>query len=195
MSFGSYFPAGVWPAAVWRRPNAYATSGSVRRLRERAEERQSEDTSRTSPLSHQVGKYVSIFLGCFLDDLGRKPGRRRSFIPVERFQVVAHELFVEAWRIFARNVDIRRPETGGVWCKALVDQDDFAVAKPELEFGVCDDDVPGGSVEAAFTVKGQAEVAHDRCLLGPENIAAFWPGDIFIMTGGCFGCRREDRHG
>src|SRR5690606_24434398 len=83
-----------------------------------------------------------------LDHIGRQLWPRSFFVPVERFEMIAHELFVEGWWADAFAVAVGRPEARGIRCQSLVDEVQRAGRiNAELELGVGDDD-------AAFTCVG-----------------------------------------
>ena len=65
--------------------------------------------------------------------------RGRRLVPVECFEIIAHELLVKTGLWPARLVMIRRPEPGRVRSQRLVDQDGLAVENAELELRVGDD--------------------------------------------------------
>ena len=82
----------------------------------------------------------AIFRGRLLDDLRGNRGAGRRFVPIERLEIIAHELFVEAGRALPDDVLIRRPETRGIRRETFVDQEQFAADRSEFEFRVGDDD-------------------------------------------------------
>src|SRR5437899_854442 len=53
---------------------------------------------------------LHIFCGGARDDVAGELRGRRALGPVERLEIIAHELFVEARRAFADDVLIGRPE-------------------------------------------------------------------------------------
>src|SRR5207248_1098936 len=75
-------------------------------------------------------------------DFRRQRRCRRSFVPSECFQVIAHELFVEAGLAPARAVLVGGPEAGRIRREHLIDQDELALEQSELELGVCNENSP-----------------------------------------------------
>ncbi len=61
-------------------------------------------------VTRQAAKCLKIFRRRFLDHILRQTWRRRSLVPIERLQIIAHELFVEAGRALSYDVFIFRPE-------------------------------------------------------------------------------------
>src|SRR5208282_5212766 len=51
----------------------------------------------------------------------RQSGPRRTLVPVERLEIIAHELLVEARRTRAGTVSVGRPEARGIRGQHLVD--------------------------------------------------------------------------
>src|SRR5512138_1685428 len=65
----------------------------------------------------------------------------RPLVPIQSFEVVAHELFVEARRAFTHPIGIDGPESGRVWRQCLVDEREMSgLVQPELELRIRDDD-------------------------------------------------------
>jgi hypothetical protein len=63
------------------------------------------------------------------------------FVPVQRFEIVAHELFVEGRRAAADTVRVDRPEARRIRRQSFVDERErTGRMDSELEFGVGDDD-------------------------------------------------------
>ena len=58
----------------------------------------------------QAAKCFEIFRGRFFDHILRQARRRRSLVPVERLQIITHELFVETGRTLSEGVLVLRPE-------------------------------------------------------------------------------------
>ena len=92
-------------------------------------------------LTRSTAAAPRVLLAGLGDDLRRQLRPRRLLVPVQRLQVVAHELLVEARRAAAGAVGVRGPEPRGVGRQRLVDQRQrAALIDAELELGVGDDD-------------------------------------------------------
>src|SRR5689334_23333410 len=91
-------------------------------------------------MSRQPRVPVEILLACLADDFGRQRGCGGRLVPVECFEVIAHELLVEARRADAECILICWPEARRIGREALVDQDNAAAENPELEFRIGNDD-------------------------------------------------------
>src|SRR6266566_2193126 len=65
--------------------------------------------------------------------VGRQHGSGRRFVPIEGFEVITDELFVETRLAFARLILVRGPETGGIGSKEFINQNKFAVEQAEFE--------------------------------------------------------------
>ena len=130
------------------------------------------------------------------DDFGRQARPGRTLVPVERLEVVAHELLVEARRAASRRVGIRRPEARRVGRQRLVDQRQrAALVDAELELRVGDDDAARRARGRRRT--GTARVAVSRTCsasAGPSSASTCVEADVLVVlarTG--LGRRREDR--
>ena len=110
--------------------------------------RDDSDTLGQFRAGHRLEGFA-IFRGRLLDDLGGQGWAGRSLVPIERLEIIAHELFVETRRALADDVLIRRPETRGIGRETFVDQEQFAVDRAEFEFCVGDDDSAFRGVFAA----------------------------------------------
>src|SRR6187399_621620 len=72
---------------------------------------------------------LDVFLARFLNDVVWKGRHRWLLVPANRFQVVAHELLVEARLRTAGGVRVARPEARGIRCQRFVDQDNLALVR------------------------------------------------------------------
>ncbi len=133
-----------------------------------------------------------VFGAGALDDVLREVGGGWGFIPGEGFQIIADELFIEAGGADAEAVFGLRPEPGGVWGEALVNEDDLVVPEAEFEFGIGDEDAFLGGVGAAGFVEADGVIANDLSGGGAEDLAALFPGDVFVVTAGGLGGRGEE---
>src|SRR6266542_3371551 len=85
-------------------------------------------------VTRQAAKCLEVFCRRLLDHILRQTWRRRSLVPIERLQIIAHELFVEAGRALSDDVFIFRPEPRRVRGEALIDQKKFSIDRAKLEF-------------------------------------------------------------
>src|SRR5947209_366748 len=93
-------------------------------------------------------------------DCGRERRRGRPFVPVERFQVVAHVLFVERALRMPRLIRARGPEARRVGRQSFVNQNDLAITvAAELKLGVGDDDTARARAGFGFTIERERGVA------------------------------------
>src|SRR5580692_10483949 len=82
---------------------------------------------------------LAVLVAGACDDLGRQFRSRCLLVPVERLEIVAYKLFVEARRADALAVAVGGPETRGVRRQHFVDQREAPVAvDPEFKLGVGD---------------------------------------------------------
>ena len=70
--------------------------------------------------------------------------RGRRFVPVEGFQIIADELFIETGRALSNHILVFRPETRRIRRKTFVNQQQLPVERTDFDFSVGDND-------AAFT--------------------------------------------
>ena len=115
-------------------PNASSTDSTTGRRARPALQR----------LSRQSLVSFDVFVSCSGHHIRRQPRRGRRFVPVERLQVIAHELFIETGRALPNHILVLRPETRRIRRKTFVNQQQLPVQCAELEFCVGDND-------AAFT--------------------------------------------
>ena len=104
-----------------------------------------------------------------------------------RFEVVAHELLVEARLRTAGDVKIPRPEARRVGRQDLVDEDDVPLAAAvgdaaEFELGVGDDDAPVFRVGSAARVQPQRQVAELFDRVAPDNLARLVLADVHVVA-------------
>src|ERR1700691_4307184 len=108
--------------------------------------------------------------------------RRRLLVPVQGFQVVAHELLVETWGADAGLVGLRRPEARGVRCQQLVDQDEFSGAvEAEFELGVGDDDVARARMRRSVSIDFERDAPDIRRVLPPEQFYDRLELDVLVV--------------
>jgi hypothetical protein len=81
-------------------------------------------------------KSFAIFGGSFFDHILWQTRRRRCFDLIERLEIIAHELLVEAGRAGSHGVLVLRPEARRVRREAFVNQKKFVVRRADLEFGI-----------------------------------------------------------
>ena len=136
-----------------------------------------------------------IFCAGFGNDIGREHGAGRGFVPSERFEVVADELFVEARLAAARLILVGGPETRGIRRHYFVNQNQFAVAQTKFELGVGDDDATLASVITSGLVNLQAQIPRLGRQFGANDFLRLLERNVFVMSGLGFGGRREDGFG
>src|SRR6059058_2142530 len=110
--------------------------------------------------SRQAAKCLDILRRTFFDHFFRQTRGRGTLVPVERLQIIAHELLVEARWALPDGVLILRPETRRIWCQTFVDQKQITIDSAELKFRVCDDNSTLVGVRAAARINVQAELFH-----------------------------------
>src|SRR4029450_1078508 len=109
--------------------------------------------------------------------------RGRRFIPIERFQIIAHKLLVETRWALADDVLIARPKTRGIWREAFVDQEQLSIDNTELEFRVRYDDAALRSMIAAGAVNLQTQIANVLCHFVAQNSPTLVHVDVEIVSG------------
>src|SRR5207245_8581892 len=117
---------------------------------------------------------------------------RRSLVPVERLQIIAHKLFIETRRAFSDGVLVLRPEAGRIRRKAFVDQEQTSVDRAKLKFCIRDDDAGSRSVIAATRINFQTQHFDSICDFFTENLSTPFHVDVLIMP--CFRFRRRREH-
>src|SRR3989338_2851323 len=65
-------------------------------------------------LDGQTSQGFAVFVGGFLRDVGGHCWGGWLFVPAGGLQPVTYKLLVEAWRVCAFCIAVRRPETAGV---------------------------------------------------------------------------------
>ena len=103
-------------------------------------------------------------------------------VPLNGFQVIAHELLVEAWRAAVRGVVGSRPKSGGIRCEAFVNEHHFVVEDTELELGICNDDPALRGVGPAMFVEFDSPLSNLEGNVVAEKSAALAPADVLVMT-------------
>ncbi len=131
------------------------------------------------------------------DDLCRNARAGRLLVPVQRLEVVAHELLVVAGRADADAILLRRPEARGIRRQHLVHHIERAVGVgAELELGVGDDDAALGGIGRGPFVDREGGVAHplgERAADGRDHLVE---ADILVVIADRrLGRGREDRLG
>src|ERR1700749_3960972 len=109
----------------------------------------------------------------------------RLFIPVDRLQIVAHELFVKAWRIGAFLVTGNGPEPGRIRSKAFINKHQLVVDRSELELGFGYDDASGVGKVATLSEERETDVANLRGQSRAYQLSKLAPGNGFVVTGVC----------
>src|SRR6266496_2984607 len=95
---------------------------------------------RSKRLARQALVCLEVFVPGFGDDIFREFWRGRSFVPIQRFEVITDELFVEAWLAAAGLVLVRGPEPGRVGSQHFVNEDQLPFVNSEFELGVGNND-------------------------------------------------------
>ena len=90
--------------------------------------------------TRQAAKCFEIFRGSLFDNILWQAWGRRVLVPVERLQIVAHELFVETGWALTDNVLVLWPEARRVRREAFVDQEQISIDSAEFKFRIRDDD-------------------------------------------------------
>src|SRR6516162_5081798 len=133
-----------------------------------------------------------IFFAGFCDYLWRQIWCWWGSIPVQRFEVVPHKLLIVAYRARAGFVQVRGPEPGRIGSQAFIDQQQGIVPNSEFTLCVGNDDTVPGCMHASIAVQGKTQVANDDCSFFSQNVAAFLPADVLVMSGGGFCCGRKN---
>src|SRR6266581_846068 len=68
--------------------------------------------------SRQAAKRLDIFARTFLDHVLRQTRGGGSFVPIESFQIIAHNLLVEARRALPHGILVLWPEARRIRCQA-----------------------------------------------------------------------------
>src|SRR5512146_350392 len=136
----------------------------------------------------------AIFLAGAGDDLRRQLRPRSLLVPVERLQIIAHELLVEARGAGAGAVRIGRPEPGRVGRERLVYQGERAVLiQAELELGVGNDDAAAERMRRRKLIKGEGGVADAGRERRPDELLDLGEGNVLVvLSGSRLGRRSED---
>src|SRR5215469_3228088 len=109
----------------------------------------------------------------------------RLFIPIDRLQIVAHELFVKAWRISSLLVTRNGPEPGRIRSQAFIDEDQLVADRSKLELGVGYDDATGVGKVATLSEQGETNVANLGGQSRTYQVSKLAPGNGFVVTGVC----------
>ena len=126
---------------------------------------------------------------------GGRSGAGGILVPVQRFEIVAHELLVETRRADAGFVGGHRPEARRIRRQHFVDQDQIAgLVGAELELGVRDDDVARAGMRGGEDVERQRDPADALGVLASDRLDDGGEVDVLIvLAGGRLRCRREQR--
>ena len=132
---------------------------------------------------------LAIVVAGARDDVRRQVRRRRLLVPVQRFQIVAHELLVETRRTDAGFVGGNRPEARRVRRQHLVDQHQIAgLVDAELELGVGDDDVARAGMRGGEDVERQRDAPDcsrrtrgrpGSTMASKSTFSSCWPAGAF----------------
>src|ERR1700735_5541931 len=98
-------------------------------------------------LAGQALQGFAVLIAGAGDDLRRQCRAWRTLVPVERFEIVADELLVEARRTDADLVGVGRPESRAVRRQHFIHERELPVSgQSELALGVGDDDAARAGV-------------------------------------------------
>ena len=140
--------------------------------------------------------YASRYFAAVFSITSGGQGRRgRLLVPVERFQIIAHELFVEGLLRAAGRVFVARPEAGGIGREDFIGQQQLSVMPAEFEFRIGEDDAARFGVGRRLAVDAQSEIAQQRGGLAADELRGGFERDVFVVARFGFGGRREDRLG
>src|SRR5690606_19251326 len=139
-------------------------------------------------------RFVILLPRALDHDRGQMRARRR-LVPVERLEIVAHVLLVEALRRRARPIARSVPEARRVGREELVDQTQLAVVRQtELELRVRDNDPALAGIRGCLGVEPQRHLLDARRELGADQIAYLRDRDVLVVRARRrFRTRREDR--
>ena len=115
------------------------------------------------------------------------------FVPVESFEIIADELFIETGLAAASLILVGGPEAGGIRGEDFVDQEQLAIEQTEFEFGISDDDAALAGVFAGERVDFHARGAGLLGDIAADEFHGLGEGNIFIMTRLGLGGRCENR--
>jgi hypothetical protein len=142
--------------------------------------------------TRQATERFEVFRRRFFDNILRQVRRWWSLVPIQRLQIIAYELFIEARRALADRVFIFRPEARRIGGQTLVDQKQFSIDRAELEFRVRDDDSLLRRILAAARIDFETQRFHTIGKFIAENPGTLFHVDVLVMTLLCFRRRRED---
>src|SRR6202011_3015691 len=133
-----------------------------------------------------------VFRRGLLDDLPRQLRRWRRLVPIERLEIIAHELLVEARWALTDDKLVFRPEARGIWSEDFIDQEQLIVDLAEFEFGIGHNDAALRRMVAAARIDFETEIFDAVRDFIAENSAAFLHVDVFVVADVVFCGRRED---
>src|SRR6266480_3434785 len=107
-------------------------------------------------VARQAPERFEIFGGSSFDNVLWQAWRWRGLVPVERLQIVAHELFVETRWALPDGILVLWPETRRIRGEAFVDQKQISSDRAELKFCICHDDAASRSMIATARINLQA---------------------------------------
>src|SRR5260221_3852677 len=113
----------------------------------------------------QSPKRLEILLARFHHDIVGQRRHRWLFVPFDAFEIIAHELLIEAWWRSAWGVAVGGPESRRVGREHFINQNQSIARQPsifrqqaKLEFGIGDDDADRFGVCGAFGVQLQCQL-------------------------------------
>src|SRR5215469_18687463 len=128
------------------------------------------------------------------DDLRRQLRPGRLLVPVEGFEIIAHELLVEARRAGAGAVGVGGPEPRGVGRERLIDQRQrAALIDAELELGVGNDDAAARGVRRRKLIERDGGVADTGRERRADELLHLRERDVLVVfTGARLRCGSEE---
>ena len=140
-----------------------------------------------------ASRYLALRPG---DDFRRQLRPRRLLVPVERLEIVAHELLVERRRAGAFALGVGGPEARGIRRQHFVDEHQRAVRRPCANSNLVSAMMMPRSARmfAANSYKRDGRIAHARGKVGAHELRGLLEADGFVLVAdGRLGGRREQR--
>ncbi len=122
-----------------------------------------------------------VFFACFSGYFSGEGRGRGLFVPVDGFEVVADELFVEGGLWASGFVAGGGPVAGAVRGENFVAEGDVAVDEAELELGVREEDAPGGGVGGGLGEDGEGEVPELGGGFVADGVGSLLEGDVLVV--------------
>ena len=155
----------------------------------------SHSTTRSYSSSPTMRRYASRYFSLVLEITSSGKFRGRRFlVPTDLGEVVPDELFIETLLRLTGFIEIRGPETGGIWREDFINDNQFSVALSEFKFGITKDN-PGtfGVLTRSFK---ECETGLNQSVrkFAADFVTHLINGDWFVMFAlFCLGCRCEQK--